>query len=66
MSIEIKKKIDKYMSEMQDSFSAGTFVLNPEAEKINQKIFELRKQCKHKYDENNICIYCYLWKGGVE
>lgn len=65
MSIEIKEKIDKYMADLQDAFPAGTFVLDPKVAEINQKIYKLREQCKHEYDENGICVYCYSWKGGV-
>lgn len=66
MSKEIKAEVDKCMSELQEAIMKGTFVLNPRAEEINQKIHKLRQKCKHEYDKDGICIYCYLWKGGVE
>jgi len=52
----IKKEIDKLYRQLRES--AMTFIYKPhEIEEIKNNIFNLQKQCDHKF-ENGKCIYC--------
>lgn len=57
--LQIKALIDEKNKEIKEISSLDFFTLNTKTQKIIAEVQELQKQCPHKYDENNYCIYCY-------
>ena len=60
---EIKNKIDENNKKIEDFFSANTFVLNANINSLIDENRLLRKQCRHEFDENKCCVYCYFKRG---
>ena len=56
---DIRMEINKFYNQLDNSFKNSTFILNKDIEIINNKIFELRKQCNHEF-KDGICIWCDL------
>ena len=56
---DIRMEINKFYNQLDNSFKNSTFILNKDIEIINNKIFELRKQCNHEI-KVGICIWCDL------
>ena len=54
---DIRMEINKFYNQLDNSFKNSTFILNKDIEIINNKIFELRKQCNHEF-KDGICIWC--------
>lgn len=54
---EIRDKILKLESRMEEVTDYTTFTLNPEIGKLKKQIKNLQKQCPHEYN-NGFCIYC--------
>lgn len=55
-NFKIKEEVDNLYKKLVHS--AATFVFKPnEIKQIKQEIFNLQKQCKHKFT-NGKCIYC--------
>ena len=44
-------------AQLEDLIDPATFVLNPEAQKIQNEIYELQKKCPHEF-ENGECKFC--------
>lgn len=44
-------------AQLEDLIDPATFVLNPEAQKIQNAIYELQSQCPHEYVDGE-CKYC--------
>lgn len=56
---DIRMEINKFYNQLDNNFKNSTFILNKDIEIINNKIFELRKQCNHEF-KDGICIWCDL------
>lgn len=55
-NFKIKEEVDNLYEKLVRS--AATFVFKPnEIKQIKQEIFNLQKQCKHKFI-NGKCVYC--------
>ena len=50
-------KVEQKRKRLEDIFDPTTFVLNKEAEQLQQEIAELQKQCPHIYVDG-VCKYC--------
>lgn len=55
--LEVFAKIEPKKKRLEDIFDPTTFVLNKEAEQLQQEIAELQKHCPHVFNEG-ICRYC--------
>lgn len=44
-------------AQLEDLIDPATFVLNPEAQKIQNEIYELQQKCPHEF-ENGECKFC--------
>jgi hypothetical protein len=53
----IKEQCKLTYQQYNEAMQKNTFVLNPNATSLNDKIKYYRSICPHKY-ENFICIYC--------
>lgn len=54
---EIRRKIDKNNEEIELYLTPNHFILNNEVSRLLMENEQLRKQCKHEF-ENGYCIYC--------
>lgn len=61
----IKEMVDLLSKELEQETikSVSDFVYNPNIKILTDKIHDLQNRCKHEFDENNQCIYCYYFKG---
>lgn len=55
--IEIFTLVTAKTKQLEDLIDPSTFVLNPEAKKLQEEIYELQTKCPHEYTEG-ICKYC--------
>lgn len=55
--IEIFALVTRKQKQLEDLIDPTSFVLNPEVEKLQNEIAELRSMCEHDY-ENGVCKYC--------
>ena len=53
----IAQKIKAKYKEIEDNFQPDSFVLNPKTAQLYQEIEDIRRECKHEY-ENGYCKYC--------
>ena len=58
-NLEIKEKIDLNNKIIQEIMSPNVFVLNNTINELLQENEKLQAQCKHEFDDNGYCIYCY-------
>lgn len=54
---EIFTRITVKRAALEDLIDPTTFVLNPEAQKIMNEIYELQTECPHEF-VNGECKYC--------
>lgn len=50
-------KVEQKKKRLEDILDPTTFVLNPEAEQLQQEIMELQEKCPHVFVDG-ICKYC--------
>lgn len=62
-SSQIKKKIDENNRKIEQIFNPATFILNEEIQALLKENETLRAECAHEFDENGICIFCYMKRG---
>lgn len=55
--IEIFTLVTAKTKQLEDLIDPTSFVLNPEAQKLQEEIYELQTKCPHEYIEG-ICKYC--------
>lgn len=56
---EIKKQIDENNKKIEALFNPSMFILNSEINRLITENNSLRACCKHEFDENGLCIWCY-------
>ena len=54
---EIFSLVTEKKQRIEELFDPTTFVLNKEAQKLQEEITELQKECPHEFSEG-ICKYC--------
>lgn len=54
---EIFSLVTKKKERIEELFDPTTFVLNKEAQKLQEEITELQENCPHEFNEG-ICKYC--------
>ena len=62
-SIEIKQRIDENNKTIQAAFQPNNFMLNNMVRDLLNENKALQDQCKHEFDEDDFCIFCYKMKG---
>ena len=57
--IEIFALVKEKKSQLEALIDPTTFVLNPEAEKLQNEIYNLQKECQHDFYKGK-CKFCDL------
>lgn len=55
---EVRKEINYRQEIIKRLLDKNRFILNEEIVQMSKEIDGFRKKCEHKFDENNICVYC--------
>lgn len=55
--LTIFSKVEEKKKRLEDILDPTIFVLNPEAERLQQEITELQEQCPHVFIKS-VCKYC--------
>ena len=55
--LAIFSKVEEKKKRLEDILDPTIFVLNPEAERLQQEITELQEKCPHVFIKN-VCKYC--------
>lgn len=53
----IKEKVKEIYQYLNNYYEKGTFEYNPECSELLDKLYDLRSQCSHTYN-NGECIFC--------
>jgi hypothetical protein len=55
---EIFSLVKAKRQRIEELFDPTTFVLNKEAQKLQEEIYALQEECQHEFNENHVCKYC--------